>query len=144
MNSRMILIILLIVSFNLNAQSLVKKVDFGDIYIKEYVIKQFSVVQLDTTAYFKFIIHENRNHSNYTLEASINGVDFTEIEEKEGFKSPHSQALMYCYSINTNTYSDYKFFRIKISSKEETNYSHTVKLYNLDLLKKDNIIAIKR
>ncbi len=144
MNSRMILIISLIVSFNLNAQSLVKKADFSDIHIKEYVIKQFSGVQSDTTAYFKLIIHENRDHTNYTLEASIDGSKFIAIEEKEGFKSPYSQALMYCYSVNTNKYSDYKFFRIKISSKEKTNYSHTVKLYNLDLLKKDNIIAIKR
>lgn len=141
MNSRMILIILLIVSFNLNAQSLVKKVDFGDIYIKEYVIKQFSGVQSDTTAYFKFIIHENRDYTNYTLEASVNGTDFTAIEEKEGFKSPHSQALMHCYSINTNRYLDYKYFRIKISSKKNTNYSHTIRLYNHNTLQKEAIVA---
>lgn len=138
---KLTLVILLFFCSNLNAQSLIKKVDFGKIYTNEFVIKQFSGVQSDTTAYFKFIIHENRNKSNYTLEASINGIDFITIEKKEGFKSPNTEALMYCYSINTNTYLDYKLFRVKISSEDNIDYSHTIRLYDLDRLQKESFIA---
>ncbi|MCZ2222800.1 MAG: hypothetical protein LC122_04125 [Chitinophagales bacterium] len=105
---KLTLVILLFFCSNLNAQSLIKKVDFGKIYTNEFVIKQFSGVQSDTTSYFKFIIHENRNKSNYTLEASINGIDFITIEKKKVLNAKHR-------SINVLLLYQYKYlYRLQV------------------------------
>lgn len=128
MSSRIHFIFFLLISFNINAQSIIEKVDFSDNYSKNYDIKEFSCTQVESKAYFKFIISENRDDIKYVLESSGNGIAFVAENEKDGFKSPNGIALMYCFSVNTNNSLDTRFFRIKIMDGENYDYSPTIKL----------------
>ncbi|MBI2281245.1 MAG: hypothetical protein HYU68_11225, partial [Bacteroidetes bacterium] len=94
MNPRIHFIFLLIISFNINAQSLIEKVNFSDDYTKNYEIQEFSCTQVESKSYFKFIISENRDDIKYILESSENGISFFVEKEKEGFKSPNGTPLM--------------------------------------------------
>jgi len=141
MSTRFIIILLLVTNIHLSAQSLIKKRDFNDIYTKGFVIKEFSVIQVDTVAYFKFIINETRDNINkYVLESSVNKVDYVALEEK--FKSPYEQALMYCYSINTNGLNS-KFFRIRIETNENKNYSPVIMINTIPTHKKQLLTSEK-
>ena len=128
MSSRFHIIFFLMISFNINAQSIIEKVDFSDNYAKNYDIKEFSCTQVESKAYFKFIISENRDDIKYVLESSENGITFFVEKEKEGFKSPNGIALMYCFSVNTKNNLGTRFFRIKIIDGENYDYSSTIKL----------------
>ena len=128
MSSRILFIFFLMISFNINAQSIIEKVDFSDDYTKNYDIKEFSCTQVESKAYFKFIISENRDNLKYVLESSENGIVFFVEKEKDGFKSPNGISLLYCFSVNTSNNFDTKFFRIKMMNGENYDYSTTIKL----------------
>ena len=128
MSSRILFIFFLMISFNINAQSIIEKVDFSDNYSKNYDIKEFSCTQVESKAYFKFIISENRDDIKYVLESSENGIAFFVEKKKDGFKSPNGIALMYCFSVDTRNNLDTRFFRIKIMNGENYDYSPTIKL----------------
>ncbi len=128
MSSRILFIFFLMISFNINAQSIIEKVDFSDNYTKNYEIQEFSCTQVESKAYFKFIISENRDDIKYVLESSGNGIAFVVEKEKDGFKSPNGIALMYCFSVDTRNNLGTRFFRIKIMDGENYDYSPTIKL----------------
>lgn len=139
MSSRIHIIFFLMISFNINAQSIIEKVDFSDNYSKNYVITEFSCSQVESKAYFKFIISENRDDIKYILESSVNGIDFFVEKEKEGFKSPNGIALMYCFTVNTKNNLHTRYFRIKIMNGENYDYSPTIKLIE-NRLKQNNTL----
>jgi len=125
-----ILFFLLILSISTNAQSMSKKTTFTSEITSDYIVKEFSAKEINNAIYFKFLVLENREDVNYTLESSSNGVDFYPVKLKEGFKSPNNYPLLYCYSIDLTILSD-KTFRIKMDSKESINYSSVIELKNM-------------
>lgn len=139
MNPRIHFIFLLIISFNINAQSLIEKVNFSDDYTKNYEIQEFSCTQVESKSYFKFIISENRDDIKYILESSENGISFFVEKEKEGFKSPNGTPLMYCFSVDSKNNLDTRFFRIKIMNGENYDYSPTIKIIE-NRLKQNNTL----
>jgi hypothetical protein len=141
MSSRIHFIFILIISFNVNAQSIIEKVDFNANYSKNYDIKEFSCTQVESVAYFKFIISENRDDTKYILESSENGIVFFLEKEKEGFKSPNGTPLMYCFSVDTKNNLDTRFFRIKIMNGENYDYSPTIKLLENRLTQNNTLLS---
>jgi len=120
-----ILIILWSSNIRLGAQSISNKVDFTEKPSEEFVIKQFTAVQHQDKIYFKFLIVENRVNVNYVLESSTNGVDFVEVQKKEGFKSPNEIPLLYCYTIDEID-KKVKSYRIRLESINTIEYSSRV------------------
>jgi len=120
-----ILIILWSSNIRLGAQSISNKVDFTEKPSEEFVIKQFTAVQHQDKIYFKFLIVENRVNVNYVLESSTNGVDFVEVQKKEGFKSPNEIPLLYCYTIDEID-KKVKAYRIRLESINTIEYSSRV------------------
>jgi len=120
-----ILIILWSSNIRLGAQSISNKVDFTEKPSEEFVIKQFTAVQHQDKIYFKFLIVENRVNVNYVLETSTNGVDFVEVQKKEGFKSPNEIPLLYCYTIDEID-KKVKSYRIRLESINTIEYSSRV------------------
>lgn len=99
--------------------------DFTEKPSEEFVIKQFTAVQHQDKIYFKFLIVENRVNVNYVLESSTNGVDFVEVQKKEGFKSPNEIPLLYCYTIDEID-KKVKAYRIRLESINTIEYSSRV------------------
>ena len=116
-----IAILLLFATNKLRAQSVINKVSFEA--TPEYVVKQFTAKHIQNKFYFKFLIQDNREEIKYVLESSKDGVNFSEVAIKEGVKSPNNQPLLYCYIVNGEVVRD-RFFRVKIISNEEVNYSN--------------------
>lgn len=143
MRSRIHFIFFLLISFNINAQSIIEKVDFSDNYSKNYVITEFSCSQVESKVYFKFIISENRDDIKYVLESSGNGIAFVVEKEKDGFKSPNGLALMYCFSVDTKNNLDTRFFRIKIMNGENYDYSPTIKLIENSSKQNNPLLSIR-
>ena len=141
MSSRIHFIFILIISFNVNAQSIIEKVNFCDNYSKNYDIKEFSCTQIESVAYFKFIISENRDDTKYILESSENGISFFLEKEKEGFKSLNGTPLMYCFSVDSKNNVDTRFFRIKIMNGENYDYSPTIKLLENRLTQNNTLLS---
>ncbi len=121
-----IAILLLFATNKLRAQSVTNKVTFEA--APEYVVKQFTAKHIQSKFYFKFLIQDNREEIKYVLESSKDGVNFSEVAIKEGVKSPNNQPLLYCYIVNSEVVSD-RFFRVKIISNEEVNYSNLLDFY---------------
>ncbi len=120
------LISLLLISTYANGQPLMKESPFIAKSKKAFTIKEFTVREINKTAYFRFLIIENRTDIKYTLEGSANGKDFKMIKEKEGYPSPNNQPLLYCYKLNTlNNLTQH--YRIKIESKKGIEYSNIIK-----------------
>ncbi|MBW6484126.1 MAG: hypothetical protein K0B10_13825 [Vicingaceae bacterium] len=124
-----ILIIVLSSIIQVEAQSISNKVDFTEKPSEEFAIKQFTAVQHQDKIYFKFLIVENRVNVNYVLESSTNGVDFIEVQKKEGFTSPNEIPLLYCYTIN-KVDKKVKVYRMRLESKNTIEYSSRVIIEN--------------
>ncbi len=106
-----------------SGQQINQKTTFSNTEDIDYNIEYFKVMQVENTLYFKYLINENENEVTYVLEHSINGENFTEIDKKNGFKSPNQIPLLYCFNDakkDQNTIS----YRIKrITSDGETSYT---------------------
>jgi hypothetical protein len=132
-HSKVILLNLLLILFfwlsagnlKVKAQQLNEKTAFTLAEISEFVIKEFRGTALNNKIYFRFSILDNKDQTEYTLESSINGETFIEVEKKYGFKSPNKQPLLYCYNINQEDVIAKKY-RIKIVSDNGINYSEEI------------------
>ncbi len=131
---------LLLTSLTINAQSINQKETFNSAAIDDCTIKEFTAKVVGNKIYFKFLIVENLEQTNYTLEASTSGDDYSPILQKEGFKSPNGVPLLYCYSLDLHENSD-KIYRIRRVSPEGDNFSATIEfnaIENLSLTAQKN------
>lgn len=138
--SIIVLLYLLSASIQVSGQSLTNKVDFNEKYTQEFIIKQFTAKQLEGKIYFNFLIVEQRENTKYVLESSTNGVDFTEVQKKDGFKSPNSTPLLYCYTVDVVN-RKVKEFRIRIEATNTIEYSNRIKI---DAVKKEDLLITKK
>ena len=128
-----VLLGLLLTSLTINAQSITQKATFNSETIDGCSIKEFTAKVVNNKIYFKFLIVENRDNTNYTLEASANGEDFYPVLEKEGFKSPNGIPLLYCYSLDLHDFSD-DVYRIKRVTPEGDSFSNSIEFNAIDNL----------
>jgi hypothetical protein len=123
------LFIMMFISVSINAQSLIQKEIFNAKYEKDYEIKKFEVKEVNNKLYFKYIVLENQSNTLYTLESSINGVDFYAVQLKEGSKSPKDIPLLHCYSVNLDDLNDNEY-RIRRDSPDGVEYSTILDVSN--------------
>lgn len=83
-------------------QAIIHKNDFNADNTDSFVIKEFSGKQINNIVYFKFLIIENEPNVYYSIQSSINGVDFTTIYKKEGQISPQQVPLLYCCKMSVD------------------------------------------
>ena len=124
-----ILMGLMLATLTINAQSIVKKTTFSSEITDDYIIKYFKVKEISNKLYFKFLVLENRENTNYTLESSSNGAEFYAVQLKQGFKSPSGAPLLYCYTVDLNQLNN-KSYRIRRDSPEGIEYSPTIEIDN--------------
>ena len=106
---------------------------FNSETINDCTIKEFTAKIVDNKIYFRFLIIDILENTNYTLESSSNGTDFYTIKLKEGFKSPNGIPLLYCYSIDLHSFSD-NSYRIRIDSDNREEYSSIIEFNTIDNL----------
>jgi len=94
--------------------------------LSSYDVKSFTVQEVNNKAYFKFLIVEGDDNTSYTLETSMNGIDFSPINIKEGFKSPNNTPLLYCFTVNKENNTNGSYYRIKRTSILDEVYSNVV------------------
>jgi hypothetical protein len=127
------LFVLLFVSSNIKAQLVNEKMDFNSVTTNDYVVKEFTVKEVNDKLYFRFLVVESETNISYTLESSSNGKDFYPVNLKEGFKSPNNVPLLYCYSTNADKL--YKqIYRIKRESIDGDSYSSLLKINDIENL----------
>jgi hypothetical protein len=111
-------------NFKLKAQQIVQKINFNHEEITSFNIKEFSVKNINQVNYVRFLILENQNESHYILESSEDGENFIPLEMKDGFKSPNSSPLLYCF--NEEETNIEKKYRIKRVNNTEVSYSNII------------------
>jgi hypothetical protein len=129
----LILFGLMLTSLTINAQSINKKVAFAPEITEAYIIKEFTAKVVNNKIYFRFLLIDNRENTNYTLESSSNGTDFYAVKLKEGFKSPNGIPLLYCYSLDLHEFSD-NTYRIRMDSDDGGEYSSALEFNSIDNL----------
>ncbi len=82
------------------AQSVSTEIDSRKFSSPNCVIQYFKAIGVNEKRYFKFLIIEHEENVAYVLESSKNGLDFNATQIKEGFTSPNSVPLLYCYQEN--------------------------------------------
>ncbi len=128
-----ILLGLMLTSLNINAQSISEKVSFNSENTNNFIVKEFTAKVVDNKIYFRFLIVENMENTNYILESSTNDSDFFPVIEKEGFKSPNRIPLLYCYSLDLHDYSD-NVYRIKRITPDGISYSSNIEFNAIENL----------
>lgn len=128
-----ILLGLLIISSNIHAQAISKKIAFTPELTDNYVVKEFSMKEVNNKLYFRFLILENNQDVNYTLESSLNGTDFYPVQLKQGFQSPTGVPLLYCFVVDLNVLND-NVYRIKRTSPEGEEFSSFIEVNDHDLV----------
>jgi len=124
---------LLLTSLTINAQSINQKETFNSAVINDCTIKEFTAKVVNNKIYFRFLVVENRDNTNYTLEASTNGDDYSPILQKEGFKSPNGTPLLYCYSLDLHDFSD-NTYRIRRVTPDGVSFSNSIEFNDIDNL----------
>ena len=115
----------LFTSSNLEAQLLVNDYQFCSKAATKFSVEQFTGTLIKSKLYVKFLIVESEDRSSYTLETSVDGVNFKTDKTLSGLLSPSGVPLLYCYSLEMNGGDDV-YIRVKREVNDGLSYTNNL------------------